>query len=139
MLAVLLTEQAVAWPIAVLVCLLTGAVIGVVIGLLVAKLGIPSFVVTLAVFLGLQGVMLYIIGEGGTIPVRNEELLKIMNSNLSPAMGWILVVLIVSGVAALTCWRAPSACRGTARGIARRSSRPRWAPCGCCWPSRRTF
>jgi D-xylose transport system permease protein len=99
-LAVLLTERGVAWPIAVLGCLLTGALIGITIGLLVAKLGIPSFVVTLAAFLGLQGAMLYIIGEGGTIPVRNEELLKIMNSNLSPAMGWVLVVLIVSGVAA---------------------------------------
>ena len=37
---------------------LTGAVIGLIIGLLVARLGIPSFVVTLACFLGLQGVLL---------------------------------------------------------------------------------
>ena len=49
------------------------------IGLLVARLGIPSFVVTLAVFLGLQGVLLVIIGEGGTIadprrdPPRDQE------------------------------------------------------------------
>ena len=41
------------------------------IGLLVARLGIPSFVVTLAAFLGLQGVMLVIIGEGGTIAYRD--------------------------------------------------------------------
>ncbi len=40
--------------------------------LLVARLGIPSFVVTLAAFLALQGVMLLLIGEGGTIPYRNE-------------------------------------------------------------------
>ncbi len=99
-LAVLLTERGVAWPLAVLGCLLTGVLIGTTIGLLVARLGIPSFVVTLAAFLGLQGAMLYIIGEGGTIPVRNETLLKIMNSNLSPALGWVLVVLIVGGVAA---------------------------------------
>ena len=50
-------------------CLLTGVVIGTCIGLLVARLGIPSFVVTLAAFLGLQGVLLVIIGEGGTIAV----------------------------------------------------------------------
>ena len=65
------------WPTipAILVCMLTGAVIGLVIGLLVAKLGIPSFVVTLAAFLGLQGVMLAIVGEGGTIGYRNEFVL----------------------------------------------------------------
>ena len=40
---------------AILVCLATGAVIGAVIGLLVARLGIPSFVVTLAAFLGAAG------------------------------------------------------------------------------------
>ena len=51
--------------------------IGTIIGLLVARLGIPSFVVTLAFFLGLQGVMLVIIGEGGTIAYRNEVILAL--------------------------------------------------------------
>ncbi|MFI5428774.1 hypothetical protein [Aeromicrobium sp. UC242_57] len=46
------------WGVAVLAALVTGAVIGIVIGFLVAKIGIPSFVVTLAFFLGLQGVTL---------------------------------------------------------------------------------
>ena len=36
----------------------SGPFIGLIIGVLVARLGIPSFVVTLAFFLGLQGVML---------------------------------------------------------------------------------
>src|SRR5205814_1199329 len=43
-LAVLLTEHQVPWYLAVLAALLTGAVIGTAIGLLVAKIGIPSFV-----------------------------------------------------------------------------------------------
>ena len=43
------------------------ALIGLAIGVLCAKLGIPSFVVTLAFFLGLQGVTLKLIGEGGWI------------------------------------------------------------------------
>ena len=49
--------------------------IGFTIALLVARLGIPSFVVSLAYFLGLQGAMLLIIGEGGTIPIRNDAIL----------------------------------------------------------------
>ncbi len=45
--------------------------------------------VSLAFFLGLQGAMLLIIGEAGTIPIRNEAILKIMNQNMSVALGWL--------------------------------------------------
>jgi D-xylose transport system permease protein len=101
-LAVLLTHHGIAWPIALGACLLTGAVIGLTIGLIVSRLGVPSFVVTLAYFLGLQGMMLWVIGEGGTIPVRNDTILSIMNSNVAPALGWIFTILVISGYAAVT-------------------------------------
>src|ERR1041384_2338499 len=55
-LGVTLTEHNWAWPLAVLAALATGVLIGFLIALLVARLGIPSFVVSLAFFLGLQGV-----------------------------------------------------------------------------------
>jgi D-xylose transport system permease protein len=100
--AVLLTQQGFAWPIAVLACLVTGTTIGLTMGLIVARLGVPSFVVTLAFFLGLQGVMLWVIGEGGTIPVRDPTILAIMNDNLAPALGWAMVVLVVGGYALVT-------------------------------------
>ncbi|HEX6233780.1 MAG TPA: ABC transporter permease [Jiangellaceae bacterium] len=100
--AVLLTQQGRPWPVAVIACLLTGAAIGLTIGVLVARLGVPSFVVTLAYFLGLQGVMLYVIGEGGTIPVRDSTILRIMNSNISPALGWVLIAIVVAGYALVT-------------------------------------
>src|SRR5688500_15415779 len=51
---VLMVEQNQNWVVSVLAALLFGAAIGLTIGLLVAKLGIPSFVVTLAYFLALQ-------------------------------------------------------------------------------------
>lgn len=89
---VLMTQHSVAWPLAVLGCLLTGAVIGVVIGLLVARLNIPSFVVTLSFFLGLQGAMLAIIGEGGTIPIRDSTILAVMNDNVPVLWSWVLFV-----------------------------------------------
>jgi D-xylose transport system permease protein len=90
--AILLTDHGVHWLPSVMACLLTGAVIGTVIGLLVAKLGIPSFVVTLAFFLSLQGTMLLLIGEGGTIPIRDETILAIMNKNLPVWLGWALCI-----------------------------------------------
>lgn len=94
---VTLTQKGWAWPLAAVACLLTGTVVGLVIGTLVARLNIPSFVVTLSFFLGLQGIMLLVIGEGGTIPIRDETVLKIMNGNLSVAAGWVLFALIVGG------------------------------------------
>ena len=100
--AVFLSRYDYPWPVAVAACLLTGVVIGLSIGLLVARVGVPSFVVTLAGFLGLQGVMLYIIGEGGTIPVRDSTILAIMNKNLPPVWGWVLFALVVGGYAATT-------------------------------------
>jgi D-xylose transport system permease protein len=104
-LAIALTSWGLAWPLALLCGLLTGTVIGLLIGLLVARLGIPSFVVTLAMFLALQGVMLLIIGEGGTITLRSDELLAIMNRNMPVWAGWALWIVVVLGYAG-TSYRA---------------------------------
>ena len=101
-LAVTLTKMGLVWPVALGAGLLTGTVIGLLIGLLVARLGIPSFVVTLAAFLGLQGVMLLIIGEGGTIPIRSDAILVVMNGNMPVWMGWLLAVVIIAGFALST-------------------------------------
>ena len=101
-LAVTLTKWGWAWPLALLAGLVTGWIIGSFIGLLVARVGIPSFVVTLAAFLGLQGVMLLIIGEGGTIPIQSDVLLAVMNKNMPVWMGWGLWIVVVMGYAVVT-------------------------------------
>ena len=96
------------WLLALVAALLTGVVIGSCIGWLVSYLGIPSFVVTLAAFLGLQGLLLVLIGEGGTIGYRNETVLAIMNKNMSVWLGWVLLVIVLGGYAALTFRRSVS-------------------------------
>jgi D-xylose transport system permease protein len=103
-LAETLTDRGWAWPLAILAALVVGALIGLAIGLLVARLGIPSFVVTLAAFLALQGAMLLIIGEGGTIPIRDEAVLTVMNDNMPVVLGWLLALLVVGGYAATSYW-----------------------------------
>jgi D-xylose transport system permease protein len=80
-------------------------VIGTFIGIMVARLRIPSFVVTLALFLALQGVMLQIIGQGGTIGVRDSTILAVMNKNLSVVAGWVLFAIVVGGYALVTYLR----------------------------------
>jgi D-xylose transport system permease protein len=109
---IVLTRQGQPWYVAVLAGLVTGAAVGVSIGLLVSRLGIPSFVVTLAAFLGLQGVLLNLIGEGGTIPVRDKTLLALNNNNLPVWAGWALFVVIVAGYAAVSLSRASSRRKG---------------------------
>ena len=102
---IVLTGHGWPWWASVLACVATGAVIGCAIGLLVARLGIPSFVVTLAAFLGLQGVLLKLIGEGGTISIRDSVLLAVNNDNLPLWLGWLMFVVIVGAFALLSLRR----------------------------------
>ncbi|MFP5218887.1 MAG: sugar ABC transporter permease [Actinomycetes bacterium] len=104
--AILLTRQERPWWLAVVAGVLTGTVIGICIGLLVARLGIPSFVVTLAAFLGLQGVLLELIGEGGSIPVRDDVLLALNNDTLPVWLGWALVVAVIASYAVVSLRKA---------------------------------
>jgi D-xylose transport system permease protein len=97
-----LTQRGWSLPVSLVACLATGALIGLIIGLLVARLGAPSFVVTLSMFLALQGLMLLIIGSGGTIPIDDKIILAIQNNNLTPIGGWILFVIVIGGYALAT-------------------------------------
>ncbi|MEU6740359.1 sugar ABC transporter permease [Streptosporangium sandarakinum] len=105
-LAILLTEQGLPWYVAVLAAILTGVVIGAALGAVVAKLGIPSFVVTLAAFLGFQGLVLLLVKGGTNISIRDQTIVAIANKYLPPVLGWALLVLGVVGYAALQLLRA---------------------------------
>jgi D-xylose transport system permease protein len=113
-LATLLTEQGWAWPLAVVVALLVGLLIGTTMGTLVARVGIPSFVVTLAAFLAFQGTVLLIIGQGGNVAIRDQTIVAIENRNLPPAWGWILWAVSIGAFAAVELL---SAQRRRAKGL----------------------
>jgi D-xylose transport system permease protein len=89
-LVLLVTNEGWSWYTALGASIAVGALLGVLIGTLVSRLGIPSFVVTLAAFLAFQGVLLLLAGEGGTIPIADKTILAVENSNLTPMQGWIL-------------------------------------------------
>jgi D-xylose transport system permease protein len=96
---VLVNVQGVNWMLALAIAFAVGILIGAFIGFFVARVGIPSFVVTLGLFLGLQGVELIVIGSGGLYRVQIPEILAIQNSNMPTWAGWVLlaVMLLVSG------------------------------------------
>jgi D-xylose transport system permease protein len=91
------------WVPAIVVALLAVGVVGAIQGTIISRLGVPSFVVTLAGLLIGNGVMLIILGFGpysgypslnGTSP-NLHALHDLMWSTVSPTLGWILMAVVV--------------------------------------------
>jgi len=93
--AVLVAVYGVPWVLALAIAFGIGIATGFVIGFFVAKVGIPSFVVTLGLFLGYQGLELTIIGAGGSYGIRIPEIIAIQNSNLPVWAGWVMLAVIL--------------------------------------------
>ena len=88
------------WPLAVLVGLAFPAVYGLIQGVIITWLRLPSFVVTLAGQLAGLGILLEIIntaapGSGGTIRLYSNVLLDIEGGAMSPLASWIVMAVAV--------------------------------------------
>jgi D-xylose transport system permease protein len=81
---------------AIAVALLAGAGIGLLQGLIITKIGVPSFVVTLAGLLAWNGVVLLLIGSKGTVIIQNDFVVGFANDFLPAATAWIV---LIAGVA----------------------------------------
>ena len=84
------------WRISIVAGLLCGMAIGAFIGFFVAKVGVPSFVVTLGLFLGFQGLQLALLGDGGIYRIEVPEIRAIMNDNLPGWMGWAFLAIAIT-------------------------------------------
>ncbi|HZG89495.1 MAG TPA: ABC transporter permease, partial [Pseudonocardia sp.] len=84
-----------------LLAVCVGVVIGCITGFLVARIGMPAFVVTLALFIAWQGVILQLIGDGGTLGLRDPVIFEVANGNMSTLGSWILFVVAAGGYAAV--------------------------------------
>ncbi|MYX30873.1 sugar ABC transporter permease [Streptomyces sp. SID8381] len=104
--AVLTVQHGLPWPVALVLCLLVGAAAGSVQGFLIAYLGIPSFIVTLAgmlLFRGLTEILL----KGQTLGPFPDGLQKMGNGflpetgpdtnyhNLTLLLGIVLIAAVV--------------------------------------------
>lgn len=99
---ILLTNKGgVDWRISILAGLIIGTAIGAMIGFFVAKVGVPSFVVTLGLFLGFQGLQLALLGDGGLYRIEVPEVRAIMNDNLAAWMGWAFLTAALVMMTAL--------------------------------------
>jgi D-xylose transport system permease protein len=95
------------WWLGIIGGLAATSLIGILQGSLVTLLNLPSFVVTLGGFLAMEGVMLELANidktaVGGVIPLNyGSPIYKLVNANMSPELGWIVLVVGLAGYAAV--------------------------------------
>jgi D-xylose transport system permease protein len=99
--AVVLLDPQFHWPwfLAMALALVVTTLIGALWGVITIRLGLPSFIVTLAGLLGLEGALIYFLdhqGTGGSVSVQNREFYNLVNANLSPFFTWIFVIASVA-------------------------------------------
>ena len=108
------------WWLGILCGLGVTAAIGYLQGSLITRLHVPSFVVTLAGLLVWEGVMIELAtidktAVGGVISVdSNSPIYKLVNGNMSTALGWIVLVVALAIFAAVSLSRAA---RRRAKGL----------------------
>jgi D-xylose transport system permease protein len=88
------------WPVAVLVGLAFTSFYGMIEGVLITRLRLPSFVVTLAGLLFGEGFLLLIMNEaapnsGGSIRLYPGVIYDIVGGVMSPLVGWIIAAVAV--------------------------------------------
>ena len=88
------------WWAGLIVGLAACLIIGAFQGVLITRLRIPSFVVTLAGLLGWQGVLIYVFdvdkgAVGGVISISNGVLNDLVSGSMTPVVGWIVLVVSV--------------------------------------------
>ncbi|HXW35764.1 MAG TPA: hypothetical protein VEJ87_14385 [Acidimicrobiales bacterium] len=100
------------WWAGILAGLAATAAIGALQGTLITRLRLPSFIVTLAGLLGWQGVMIFLAdvdpaAVGGVIRISTTSpVYKLVNSNMSTALSWVLYVIAIGLYAVFALVRA---------------------------------
>jgi D-xylose transport system permease protein len=108
------------WWLGIIGGLVVCAFLGWIQGTLITRLGLPSFIVTLGGLLGFEGVMLEIANidktaVGGVMSISSTSpVYNLVNANMSAALGWIALVVIIAVFAAVTL---TSTARRRARGL----------------------
>lgn len=83
-----------------------GVMVGTYSGVLVAQLGIPSFIVTLALFLAWEGVELFALNNQ-SISTGNYNLwFGLTHNNMKPWEGWLMFVVLAGGYLVFTLVRS---------------------------------
>ncbi len=97
--AVLVTMMHVPSIFSIIIAILVGLVIGALQGFFVAKVHVPSFIVTLSGLLIWQGLQMLVLGSSGTINLRDPMMKAVANTLLPPWLGWLIGIAAVFTIA----------------------------------------
>jgi len=88
---------------AMAVGILVGTAVGLLYSLLYTKIGVPSFVFSLAGLLAFQGALLYVLGDKGTVVLPQDSALRSFAREkfLSDVQAYALLALVVAAYAAV--------------------------------------
>jgi D-xylose transport system permease protein len=104
--AVLNVKSGVPAPLAVMAGMLTGLAIGLAQGAWITRFKIPSFIVTLAGLIGWTGVLLYVLGNTGTINLRDPFIVGLAGTFLKrdvpngELISWLVGAMLIIAYAA---------------------------------------
>lgn len=103
---VLWVNSGIPLPVAIVAALATGALVGFVYAIFYTRLGMPSFVATLAGLLALLGMQLYLLGSTGSINLPfQSDLVRFGQTMIMPEWLSYLLALVPGAVVAFTGWR----------------------------------
>jgi D-xylose transport system permease protein len=100
--AILATTHGVNPWLSVLLAILTGVVIGAMQGWFFARIGVPAFVVTLAGFLGWNGLMLWLLGDSGSLSIEDKGLLHLLGQRSFFMDQAVIGAYLLAGLGTLT-------------------------------------
>ena len=100
-LVVLVENHGLVGPLGCAAAIAAGLLVGATIGLIRSWIGVPSFIVTLAANIALQGALLYTLGKNGTININDQFILDLDNKVLPVWFGWVLAIVVTGVVVAV--------------------------------------
>lgn len=102
-------------PLAIVMALALGGLIGLIQGFFFTRFGVPSFVVTLAGLLGWQGLQLRVLGTTGSVTL-NTGIVHSLTATFYPKnTGWVLAAIGAALYLAAQLWEARSRSRAGLR------------------------
>jgi D-xylose transport system permease protein len=90
---------------ALVLALGAGVAIGLLHGVIITKVGVPSFVVTLAGLLAWNGVVLLLIADKGTVIIQNDFFVGFANDFLPSGTAWIVAIVAIALYAGILFWQ----------------------------------
>jgi D-xylose transport system permease protein len=100
---------------AIIFAVALGTAVGIFSGWLVASVGIPSFIVTLALFLAWQGLLLFLLNSQPIGTNGYPLWYGLAHDNMSPFWSWVFTIAVVGGYLAYTIFKS---LRAQAKGLA---------------------